>query len=127
MRHFPALLIVLWFSPAVFAQPAPKVVTPAVAAKSIDQKVILQMEVKSTGGNSNRYLNSTSDYKDPNTFTIYIPEAVVPKFKQTPVGDPALYYKGKTIQVTGTVTLYKEKPQITIDEPTQIKVVPAPR
>jgi DNA/RNA endonuclease YhcR with UshA esterase domain len=119
------LTTLLLLSAAALAQPAPKVVTPAVAAKSIDQKVILQMEVKSAGGNSNRYLNSTSDYKDPNTFTIYIPEAVVPKFKQTPVGDPSVYYKGKTIQVTGTVTLYKEKPQITIDDPAQIKVVPA--
>lgn len=119
-------LPILFLASALLTQP-PKVVTPAVAAKSIDQKVVVQMEVKSTGGSSNRYLNSTSDYKDPNTFTIYIPEAVVPKVKAALNADPTTFYKGKTIQVTGTVTLYKEKPQITIDDPAQIKVIPAPR
>jgi DNA/RNA endonuclease YhcR with UshA esterase domain len=123
MRFATMLFVGVIISNIALAQQPVRPVTVAEAIKRIDQKVVLQMEVKSTGGNTNRYLNSTSDFKDASNFTIYIPEAAVPKFKTVRIDDPAKYYKGKTILVTGTVVLYKEKPQIQVDEPTQIRVV----
>jgi DNA/RNA endonuclease YhcR with UshA esterase domain len=81
------------------------------------------MEVKSTGGRSQRYLNSEPDYKSADNFTIFISKDVLPKFKDAGIKDPADYYKGKTIRVTGTVTVYDGEPRIEIEKPDQIKVV----
>ncbi len=36
--------------------------------------------------------------------------------------DPAVYLKGKTICVTGIVKIYKDRPEIIINKPDQIKV-----
>ena len=81
------------------------------------------MEVKSTGGNTNRYLNSEKDYRSDDNFTIFIPGAVLEKFKDAQIEDPAAYYLSKTIRVTGKVVLADEKPQIKIAGPDQINVV----
>ena len=43
--------------------------TPAEAAKKINEKVVVQMAVKSSGGRENKYLNSEEDFKDPKNFT----------------------------------------------------------
>jgi DNA/RNA endonuclease YhcR with UshA esterase domain len=102
-------------------QPA-KPVTPAEAAKKVNEKVVVEFEVKSTGGNEARFLNSEADFKDAKNFTIYIPEAALEKFKTGKIDDPKTHFKGKTIQVTGTVTLYRDKPQIKVEDPDQIKV-----
>jgi len=117
-----ALLLALTLAPAAFADDA-KPLSPAEAAKKVNQKVIVEMEVKSTGGNTNRYLNSEKDYRSDDNFTIFLPGAVLEKFKDAQIEDPAVYYKGKTIRVTGTVILVDEKSQIKIASPDQIKVV----
>ena len=117
-----ALLLALAVAPGAFADDA-KVLSPAEAAKKVDQRVVVEMEVQSTGGNTNRYLNSEKDYRSDDNFTIFIPGAVLEKFKDAEIEDPAVYYKGKTIRVTGTVILADEKPQIKIANPEQIKVV----
>jgi DNA/RNA endonuclease YhcR with UshA esterase domain len=122
--RLPAVLLALMVAPAAFADDAPaKPLTPAEAAKKIDQQVTVEMEVKSTGGRSNRYLNSESDYKSPGNFTIFIAKEVLPKFKDAKIDDPADFYKGKTIRVSGTVTVYDGEPRIEIDKPDQITVV----
>jgi DNA/RNA endonuclease YhcR with UshA esterase domain len=100
-----------------------KPLTPAEAAKKVKEKVLVEMEVKSTGGNTNCYLNSEEDYKDAKNFTIFIPEATIEKLKKAKVEEPKVHYKGKTVQVSGTVVLYRDKPQIQVDEPEQIKVI----
>jgi len=100
-----------------------KPMTPAEAAKKINEKVTVEMVVKSTGGNKATFLNSEEDFKDDKNFTVFIPETTVEKLKKAKIEEPKTYYKGKTIHVTGTVTLYSEKPQIKVEEPEQIKVV----
>jgi hypothetical protein len=105
------------------AQEPVRPIPPAVAAKRVDEKVVVQMEVKSTGGNTARYLNSAVDFRDASNFAIYIPSTFVEKFKKAIMQDPAVYYKGKMILVTGTVTLDQQKPQIKAIDPTQIRVV----
>jgi DNA/RNA endonuclease YhcR with UshA esterase domain len=117
-----ALLFVLTLAPAAFADDA-KALSPAEAAKKINERVVVEMEVKSTGGNTNRYLNSEKDYRSDDNFTIFLPGGVLEKFKDAQIEDPAIFYMGKTIRVTGVVILVDEKPQIKIANPDQIKVV----
>jgi DNA/RNA endonuclease YhcR with UshA esterase domain len=120
----PTVLLALVFAPAAVADDTPaKALAPAEAAKKVNEKVTVEMEVKSTGGRSNRYLNSEPDYKSHDNFTVFIAKEVLPKFKEAKIDDPADYYKGKTIRVTGTVTVYDGEPRIEIEDPDQIKVV----
>jgi DNA/RNA endonuclease YhcR with UshA esterase domain len=116
------LVVALFLGTAVLAEESPKPVTPAEAAKKVNEKVVVEFEVKSTGGNEACFLNSLEDYKDAKNFTIYIPEAAREKFKTAKIDDPKTHFKGKTIRVTGTVTLYREKPQIKVEDPDQIKI-----
>ncbi len=119
-----AILLALASLPAAFADDAPaKPLTPVEAAKKVNEKVTVEMVVQSTGGRSNRYLNSQEDYKAADNFTIFIAKEMLGKFKDAKIDDPAVYYKGKTIRVTGTVTVYDGAPRIEIDRPDQIVVV----
>ena len=105
------------------ADPQGTAISPAEAAKKVNEKVTVEMEVKSTGGKDNWYLNSEVSFKDDKNFTVMIPKDSVEKFKKNKIDDPDVTYKGKTIKVTGTVTLYREKPQIKVEDPDQIKIV----
>ena len=101
-----------------------KPVGPAKAAKMVDNKVILEMEVKSTGKSQGAiFLNSEDDYKSAKNFTIFINQAGVKKFQEAKVEDPVGRFKGKTIRITGTVKLYRDKPEIVVEDPKQIVVV----
>jgi hypothetical protein len=118
-----SVLIALALAPAAMADD-PKPLTPADAAKKVNEAVLVEMEVKSTGGKTNRYLNSEEDYKSADNFTIFLPKEILGKFTDAKIDDPADYYKGKTIRVTGTVVLGDDKkPRIKVDAPDQIKVV----
>jgi DNA/RNA endonuclease YhcR with UshA esterase domain len=83
------------------------------------------MEVKSTGKSGNRrvFLNSEANYRDGKNFTVLLNSGVLAKFKKAKVEDAAEHFKGKTIRVTGTVKLYQNKPEIAVDDPSQIVVV----
>lgn len=102
---------------------AAKPLSPAEAAKKVNEKVTVEFEVKSTGGKTNGYLNSEADYKDAKNFTVFIPEAALAKFKAAKIDDPREHFKGKTVRVTGTVILYQGKPQIKVEGPDQVAVV----
>ena len=117
MRSATLLLALLLVAAARANDQPTKPVTPAEAAKKVNEKVVLEMEVKSTGGKDVSFLNSEEDFKDVKNFTIFIPEAALEKFKKAKVEDPKTFYKGKTVRVTGTVTLYREKPQIKVEDP----------
>ncbi len=106
---------------AIGAQIAP--ITPAEAAKKVNEKVVVLMEVKSTGGRDNKYLNSEEDYKDPKNFFVFISKDDIEKFKKAGIEKPDEHYKGKTIEVSGTVVLVKEKAQIKAEDPKQIKII----
>jgi len=101
-------------------------ITPAEAAKKVNEKVLVEMDVKSTGGRENQYLNSEEDFKDTKNFTIFIGKDHLPKFKKAGIENPSTHFKGKKIQVSGTVVLEKEKPWIKVEEPDQIKVIEKP-
>ncbi|HEX4606935.1 MAG TPA: hypothetical protein VH092_01895, partial [Urbifossiella sp.] len=117
-----ALFALVLAAGVVLAQDAAPL-TPAEAAKKVDQKVTVELTVKSAGGKANVFLNSEDDFKSDKNFTIFVSAKAVEKFKEAKVDDVGAHFKGKTVRVTGTVTLFKEKAQIKVEEPAQIKVV----
>ena len=106
----------------VHAQEAVRPMGPEEALKRVDQKVAVLMEVKSTGGNTARYLNSEVDFRFEKNFAVFIPNIALEAFKKAGIADPGQYYKGKTIVVTGMVALSQGRPQIRVENPAQIKV-----
>jgi DNA/RNA endonuclease YhcR with UshA esterase domain len=122
--RFASFVLAVAVVPALLASdPQTTAISPAAAAKKVNEKVTVEMEVKSTGGKDNWFLNSTESFKDDKNFTVFVPKETVDKFKKNKIDDVEKQFKGKTIQVTGTVTLFKDKPQIKVDEPDQIKIV----
>jgi DNA/RNA endonuclease YhcR with UshA esterase domain len=105
-------------------KPKDKPLTPAEAAKKVGEKVTVEMEVKSAGKASGVvFLNSEADFKDPRNFTLFINKAGAEKFKEAKVEDPAAHFKGKTVRATGKATLYREWPQIVVEDPAQLVAV----
>src|SRR4051794_4951102 len=117
-----AILVVLPFSPLT-AQEGARPISPEEALKRVDQKVTVAMEVKSTGGNTARYLNSEADFRAEKNFAVFIPNVALTSFKQAGIADPGEFYKGKAIVVTGTVALAQGRPQIRVESVNQIKLV----
>jgi DNA/RNA endonuclease YhcR with UshA esterase domain len=124
VRMLVLLLTLALIGQRVGADDAPtKFISPAEATKKVGEKVTVEMEVESTGGKGPYFLNSEADFKDTKNFTIFIPKDAVEKFRKAKIDDPSSHFKGKTVRVTGTVSLYREKPQIKVEDPEQIKIV----
>jgi DNA/RNA endonuclease YhcR with UshA esterase domain len=121
---FALLGSMLWLSTVRSEEPA-KPLTPAEAAKKVNETVTLQMEVKSASTTKTgvSYLNSEDDFKSEKNFTIFIDKGVAAKFKEAKIEDPAAHFKGKLIEVKGKVTLFKDRAQIKLDGPDAIKIV----
>src|SRR6476469_363384 len=124
MRFAAATILVLLPALVCHAQEAARPITPEEALKRIDQKVTVAMEVKSTGGNTARYLNSETDFRGEKNFAVFIPNVALASFKQAGISDPGEFYKGKAIVVTGTVALAQGRPKIRVEHVNQIKLVP---
>ncbi len=108
----------------VRAEDPPKVITVAEAIQKVNEDVRLEMKVNSASlRNEMCFLNSEQNFKDEKNFTVFISREVLPKFKEKMIDDPAAHFQGKTVQVRGKVTLYKERPQIALTGPDAIKIV----
>lgn len=121
-RPFAAAFALVLAAGVVLAQDGAPL-TPAEAAKKIDQKVTVELVVKSVGGKTSVYLNSEDDFKSDKNFTVFVPAKAVEKFKAAKVDDVGAHFKGKTVRVTGTVTQFKDRPQIKVEGPDQITAV----
>jgi DNA/RNA endonuclease YhcR with UshA esterase domain len=120
---FVLLGLFLWL-PAALADDQPTPIGPAEAAKKVNEKVTLQMEVKSANLRQGVcFLNSEADFKDAKNFTVFIDKDGVAKFKEAKIDDPAAHFKGKTVLVKGKVTLYRDRPEIKVSSPDAIRVV----
>jgi DNA/RNA endonuclease YhcR with UshA esterase domain len=109
---------------AANGEDAPKPIGPAEAVKKINEEVTLQLEVKSVSLRKDAcFLNSEEDFKDAKNFTVFIDKEAIAKYKEAKIEDPATQFKGKTIQVKGKVTLYRDRPEIKVSGPDAIKVV----
>lgn len=91
------------------------------AAKHIGDSVTVTDKV--FGGKafspSNMTLLDIGGYNPNQLLTIMIPGADRAKFKGAPEND----YKGKDVSVTGKIILYKNKPEIIVNDPKQLKLV----
>ena len=69
------------------------------------------------------FLDSEEDHHDSKNFAVAVTESGKGRFKEAKVDDPAGHFKGKTIRVSGVVTVKDKQPQIEVDDPSQIEVV----
>jgi DNA/RNA endonuclease YhcR with UshA esterase domain len=121
MRTYGAVLALALLPALAAAEDKP--LTPEAAAKRLNEKCTVEMVVKSTGkGNGVFFLNSKENYRDADNFTVFINKDGVAKLKEAKIEDPAAHYKNKTIRVTGTVKLYRDKPEIIVEKVDQIRV-----
>ena len=68
--------------------------------------------------------NVAAFVSDPANFTVVLDMRVVgDKLKAAGVGEALTYYRGKTVRVTGTVTVFNDRPQIVVEDAGQITVV----
>jgi DNA/RNA endonuclease YhcR with UshA esterase domain len=97
-------------------------ISPGDAAAMSGKKVTVKMRVRSSAAPGNVVLNSEEDYKDAKNFAIIIPRTSLEAFRKAKISEPAEYFKGKTILVTGTVSTFRGYAQITVQHPDQIQV-----
>lgn len=92
--------------PVIVAKLPDGVISPAAAAKKVNEKVTVQFAVKSFGGKSgqNMYLNSDKDFRSKDNFAVVLPSKL-----QVGVWAKvnAETFVGKTVRATGTVTVNK--------------------
>jgi DNA/RNA endonuclease YhcR with UshA esterase domain len=96
------------------------------AANRVNEQVTVQMLVKAAKNCphcAQIFLDSEEDHHDPNNLAVAVTETGKAKFNEAKIDDPASYFQGKSIRVTGTVILRKNRPQIEVDETDQIEVV----
>jgi DNA/RNA endonuclease YhcR with UshA esterase domain len=126
MRYGCVVLGLLVGAQSWAAGPPQRPISPAEAAKAVDQKCTVLMEVKSIGKDRRGrfvFLNSEANYRDGKNFTLVIDRSALENFKKASIADPAAHFKGERVLVTGKVTLFQNRPQIKIDDPTQIKIM----
>jgi len=95
----------------------PPVITPAEAASHVGELVVVQGKVSQIvlSVNLTTHINFGGLYPN-HVFTSTIFKANQPLFKG--VKD----YEGKVVQVRGVVRLYRGKPEIVLEEPTQLRL-----
>ena len=95
------------------------------AASRVNEQVTVEMLIKAAKNCphcSQIFLDSEEDHHDPDNLAVAVTESGAARFKGARIDDPALHFKGKTIRVTGVVTLKDNRPRIEVDDPGQIEV-----
>lgn len=101
-----------------------ELLTPDVVAKHVKQRVTIEMEVQATGASTTMvFLNSSPERQSEENFTVVLDEAAQAKLKKAGIAAPRTHYEGKAIRVTGTLSLFREQPQIIVSDPAQIEVL----
>lgn len=97
--------------------------TAEVVKKLLKQKVTIEMEVESSGMSASLiFLNSEENRSSDDNFTVVLDKAAQAKLKDAGVKDIRQHYDGKTIRVTGTLSTFRDRPQIIVSDPGQIQV-----
>ena len=91
--------------------------TPAEAAKHVGETAIITGMVDGfhQSGKGNIFLNMGGKYPNQ-AFTAFIPSASAGQFPNPQ------QYEGRTVAVSGKIALYKGKPEIILNSPSQISV-----
>jgi serine/threonine protein kinase len=108
------------------ALPSGEVIPAEKAAQHMNQRCTVEMVVRRTGkdARAERYfLNSKVDYRSSDNFTVTFTKTVADQLRAKGIDDVQNYYQDKTVRVTGTVTEYSGRPEIAVDDASQIEVV----
>jgi hypothetical protein len=100
--------------------------SPLEVAHCVNEQVTVEMLVKAAKNCphcSQIFLDSEEDHHDPDNLAVAVTSIGKAKFKEAMIDDPARYFKGKTIRVTGTVILRKNRRAIEVDDPKQVEIV----
>jgi alkaline phosphatase D len=104
-------------------KPGAGAISPRDALKRVGQKVVIEMKVQATGqakSGSRLFLNSETDFRNELNFTVVLnPSARKGKWEKA-TGDT---FKNKVIRVTGTVSVFRDSPQIEVNDEKQIEIV----
>ncbi len=105
----------------------PKPIAATEAKDNVGKNVIVEFAVEASKELTNSdccFLNSEEDLENSNNLTIFISSTGLNKFRANPqTAKPAEYFLHKKIRVTGTITQYKQKPDIRVFSPEQIEVI----
>ena len=104
----------------------PRVIPLTEAAKHVDQNCTIEFTVNSSRLLADKnicFLNSERDHRDEKNFTAVVMKDGLEKFRTAGIADPATHFQGKKIRVTGKVALHEQKPQIVVNEASQITLV----
>jgi TonB family protein len=102
---------------SLFAVAAPPTITPAEASRHVGAEVIVEGTIDQIVSTVNltTHINFGGRYPD-HVFTATILKAKQPLFTRVKE------YEGKVAQVRGVVRLYRGKPEIMLDEPSQLSL-----
>ncbi len=103
-----------------------KVISAGEIRSHIGKECTAEMTVKASKNAVPRrtyYLNSEEDFHDEKNLAVVISYDHASKFQEGGIDDPADYYKGKTIRVTGKVIEEDNEVRIRVEDPKQIKLV----
>jgi hypothetical protein len=107
-----------------------KVVAAPDAKNHIDERCTVEMTVRSSKNAAPRmeyYLDSEEDFHDEKNFAVVISYDYADLFKRAGIDDPAEYYLGKKLRVTGKVIHENDQTRIRVEDPKQIKIVDGKR
>jgi hypothetical protein len=69
------------------------------------------------------YLDSEEDFHDEKNFAVVISYDHAEAFQKAGIDDPADYYKGKKLRVTGEVIHENDQARMRVEDPKQIVIV----
>jgi DNA/RNA endonuclease YhcR with UshA esterase domain len=101
-------------------------ISPLEAVNQVNEKVTVEMLVKAAKNCQHClqvFLDSEVDHHDPKNLAVALTKSGKANFAEAKIDDPASYFKGKAIRITGTVILKENRSQIEVDDPRQIEVV----
>ena len=103
-----------------------KIILAAEIRSHVGKECTAEMTVKASKNAVPRrtyFLDSEEDFHDEKNLAVVISYDHAAKFQEAGIDDPAEYYKGKTIRVTGKVIEEDDQVRIRVDDPKQIKLV----
>ena len=66
---------------------------------------------------------SLKDYRDQSNFNVTFTDRVLNQLKAQGVTNVAQHFENKSIRVTGTISIYNNRPQIELDDLNQIEML----
>jgi hypothetical protein len=124
------LLFLLVLMPAASSfggdQPASPL-SSAEARQAVGREIRVEMTVRAAKDRLVKrgeiYLDSESDFKDPNNFAVVITRNGAASLLEAGVTDPVGHFQGKLIRAAGMVKVVDAVPRIEIDDAKQIQLV----